>query len=120
MLCCFTLCSNIPVEAGLHLLLLLGRGEVAEPVATTRPAHQLFPLLVQVLNQRRYDMNRWSQMQGSQNWISPKEINADRDSHWLEIWKNQFCPSIGPNGGSAASASAGREKLKIVYLCTFK
>jgi hypothetical protein len=55
-LCCFTLCSNVPVEAGLHLLLLLlllGRGEVAEAVASTRPAHQLFPLLVQVLNQQK-------------------------------------------------------------------
>ncbi len=50
-----------PVEAGLHLLLLLlllRMGEVSEAVATTCPAHQLFPLLVQILNQRRYDMNR--------------------------------------------------------------
>jgi hypothetical protein len=24
------------------------------------------------------------------------------DSHWLEIWSNHFCPSMGPNGGSVA------------------
>jgi hypothetical protein len=28
--------------------------------------------------QKRYDMNRWSQMQDGQNWILLKEINADR------------------------------------------
>jgi hypothetical protein len=46
-------------------------------------------------------MHNWSQMQGGQNWILPKEINANRffwDSHWLEIWKSQvLCPSMGPN-----------------------
>jgi hypothetical protein len=44
-------------------------------------------------------------MQGGKNWILPKEINANRffwDSHWLEIWSNNFCPSMGPNGGSVA------------------
>ncbi len=53
-------------------------------------------------------MNSWSQMQGGQNWILPIEINANQffwDSRWLEIWKNQLCPFMGPNGGSAASAS---------------
>jgi hypothetical protein len=42
------------------------------------------------------------------NRILPKEINANRffsDSHWLEIWKNHFCPSMGPNGGSVAMGS---------------
>jgi len=42
---------------------------------------------------------------GGKNWILPKDINANRlfrDSHWLEIWKNHLCPSIGPNGGSVA------------------
>jgi hypothetical protein len=47
-------------------------------------------------------------MQGSKNWILPKEINANRffrDSHWLEIWKNPLCPSMGPNGGSVVMDS---------------
>jgi hypothetical protein len=50
----------------------------------------------------------WTQMQGGENWILAKEINADRffgDSHWLEIWKNQLCPSMGLNGQSVISAS---------------
>jgi hypothetical protein len=44
-------------------------------------------------------------MQGGKNWIFPKEKNANRffgDSHWLEIWSNHLCPSMGPNGGSVA------------------
>ncbi len=47
-------------------------------------------------------INSWSQMQGGQSWILPKEINANRffwDSHWLKIWKKP------PNGGSAAMES---------------
>ncbi len=72
-----------------------------------------------------YDMNSFSQMQGGQNWILPKEIKADAkqggktwillkdmkanqlfwDSNWLEIWKNHLCPSMGPNGGSVATDS---------------
>jgi hypothetical protein len=47
-------------------------------------------------------------MQGGKNWIFPKEMNADRffwDSHWLDIWSNHFCPSVGPNGGSVAMDS---------------
>jgi hypothetical protein len=54
-------------------------------------------------------MNGRFQMQGGKNWILPKEINANRffwDSHWLEIWSNHFCPSMGPNGGSVAMDSA--------------
>ncbi len=57
---------------------------------------------------RRYDMNGRFQMQGGKNWILPKEMNANRflwDSHWLEIWSNHFCPSMGPNGGSVAMDS---------------
>ncbi len=57
---------------------------------------------------RRYDMNERSQMQGGKNWILPKKTNANRflwDSHWLEIWKNLLCPSMGPNGGSVAMDS---------------
>jgi hypothetical protein len=44
-------------------------------------------------------------MQGGKNWILPKEVNANRffwDSHWLKIWSNHFCPSMGPNRGSVA------------------
>jgi hypothetical protein len=40
-------------------------------------------------------------MQGGKNWISPKEMNANRffwDSHWLEICSNHLFPSMGPNG----------------------
>jgi hypothetical protein len=57
---------------------------------------------------RRYDMNGRFQMQGGKNWILPKEMNANRffrDSHWLEIWPNHFCPSMGPNGKSVAMDS---------------
>ncbi len=49
-----------------------------------------------------------SQMQGSKNWILTKEKNANRfflDSHWLEIWKNHLCPSMGPNGVDSALSS---------------
>ncbi len=44
-------------------------------------------------------------MQGDKNWILPKEMNANQffwDSHWLEIWLNHLCLSMGPNGGSVA------------------
>ena len=50
-------------------------------------------------------MNGRFQMQGGKNWILPKEMTANRffwDSHWLEIWSNHLCPSMGPNGGSVA------------------
>jgi hypothetical protein len=52
------------------------------------------------------DMNGRFQMQGGKNWILPKKVNANRffwDSHWLEIWSNHFCPSMGLNGGSVAT-----------------
>jgi hypothetical protein len=42
-------------------------------------------------------------MQGGKNCILPKDINANqlfRDSHWLEIWRIHFCPSMGPNRDS--------------------
>jgi hypothetical protein len=54
------------------------------------------------------DMNGGFQMQGGKNWILPKQINANRffwNSHWLEIWSNHFCPSMGLNGGSVATDS---------------
>ncbi len=40
---------------------------------------------------RRYDMNRRSQIEGGKNWILPKEINANLffwDSYRLENLKN--------------------------------
>jgi hypothetical protein len=59
-------------------------------------------------------------MQGGKNWILPKEINANRffwDSHWLEIWSNHLCPSMGPNGGSVAMDSGMRAgRLPIGYI----
>ncbi len=58
----------------------------------------------------RYDMKVRSQMQGGKNRILPK-VTANRffrESHWLEIWKNHFCPSMGPNGGSVAMDSVER------------
>jgi hypothetical protein len=39
-------------------------------------------------------------------------MNANRffwDSHWLEIWSNHFCPSMGLNGGSVATDSESRQ-----------
>jgi hypothetical protein len=60
--------------------------------------------LAQILT-RQYDMNGRFQMQGGKHWIFPKEKNANRffrDSHWLEIWSNHLCPSMGPNVGSEA------------------
>ncbi len=48
--------------------------------------------------QRRYDMKWRFQMQGGKNWILLKEIYVNRficASHWLEIWKNHLCPSMG-------------------------
>jgi hypothetical protein len=54
------------------------------------------------------DMNGRFQMQGGKNWILPKKVNANRffwDSHWLAIWSNHFCPSMGLNGGSVATDS---------------
>jgi hypothetical protein len=50
-------------------------------------------------------MNGRSEMQGGKHWILPEEVNANRffcDSHWLEIWKNHFCSSTGPNRGNVA------------------
>ncbi len=64
--------------------------------------------MVSSIAQRRYDMNGRFQMQGGKNWILPKDMNANRffwDSHWLKIWSNHFCPSMGTNGGSVAMDS---------------
>jgi hypothetical protein len=38
------------------------------------------------------------------------------DSHWLEIWPNHFCPSMGPNGGSVAMDSAERADTLLLFL----
>ncbi len=59
-------------------------------------------------------MNGRFQMQGGKNWILPKQINANRffwDSHWLDIWSNHFCPSMGLNGGSVATDSEAKSKV---------
>ncbi len=40
-------------------------------------------------------------MQEGKNWILPKETMST-GSHCLKIWKNNLCPSMGPNGGSVA------------------
>ncbi len=34
-----------------------------------------------------------------------RNISFFWDSHWLEIWSNHFCPSMGLNGGSVATDS---------------
>jgi hypothetical protein len=80
-----------------------------------------FPLATLVNLLRRYDMNGRFQMQGGKNWIFPKGMNANRffwDSHWLEIWSNYFCPSMGPNGGSVAMDSVLIFYL-LLYTCLF-
>ncbi len=64
-------------------------------------------------------------MQGGKNCILLKYINENRAfrvSHWLEIWKNRFCPSMamGPtelrergmdSGHQAAAALPGDGQL---------
>jgi hypothetical protein len=70
---------------------------------------------------RRYDMNGRFQMQGGKNWILPKEMNVNRffwDSHWLEIWSNHFCPSMGPNGVSVAMDSGDGKCNERGWACT--
>ncbi len=63
-------------------------------------------------------MNGRFQMQGGKNWILAKEMKANRffwDSHWLEIWSNNFCPSMGPNGGSVAMDSGAFHLLAALH-----
>jgi hypothetical protein len=63
-------------------------------------------------------MNGRFQMQGGKNWILTNYINANRffwDSHWLEIWSNHFCPSMGLNGGSVATDSVDLCLVVIKY-----
>jgi hypothetical protein len=58
-------------------------------------------------------------MQGDKNWILPKQINANRffwDPHWLEIWSNHLCPSMGPNGGSVAHWLWTQLQIKLIKL----
>ncbi len=55
-------------------------------------------------------MNGRSQIQGGKNLILMKEINADQFLLRLSLARNLKKPvisSMGPKGGSAASASAG-------------
>jgi hypothetical protein len=65
-------------------------------------------------------MNGRSQMQGVQNRIFPKEINANwffQDSNSLEMWKNHLCPScMGPNGGSVAMDSGFRVSIHFCQI----
>jgi hypothetical protein len=68
------------------------------------------------------DMNGIFQMQGGKNRILPKYINAKRffwDSHWLEIWSNHFCPSMGLNGGSVATDS-NTSQLLLIFSCSVR
>jgi hypothetical protein len=70
-----------------------------------------------LLSSEAVDMNGRFQMQGGKNWILPKEMNANRffwDSHWLDIWSNHFCPSMGLNGGSVATDSVHMTNLNTV------
>ncbi len=58
-------------------------------------------------------------MVGGLNRLLPKEIDANRffgDSHWLEIWSNHFCLSMGPNGGSVAMDFVHSRITKIFQL----
>ncbi len=59
----------------------------------------------------------WIQIQGGQNWILLKEMNANRffwDSHWLEIWSNHLFSSMGTNGGSLAM-----DVLPSLFICRY-
>jgi hypothetical protein len=61
-------------------------------------------------------MNGRFQMQRGKNWILPKEMNENRffwDSHWLEIWSNHLCPSMGPNGGIERGYGLSTLQLKL-------
>jgi hypothetical protein len=51
----------------------------------------------------RYDRNGRSQMQGGKNSILPKKQTGSYGT--LIGWKNHFCPSMGPNGGTVAMDS---------------
>ncbi len=64
-------------------------------------------------------MNGRFQMHGGKNRNLRKEMNVIRffwDSHWLEIWSNHFCPSMGPNGGSVAMDSELKDRDDIPLL----
>ncbi len=85
-----------------------------------------FPLSTSLYSPEAVDMNGRFQMQGGKNWFLPKEMNANRffcDSRWLEIWSNQFYPSMGPNGGSVAMDSAEQHqnsKRRPIYWILIK
>ncbi len=70
-------------------------------------------------NLRFNDMNGRSQMQGGKNCILPEEINENQfswDSHWLEIWKNHLCPSMGQNGGRVSKEMHQCNLKSVIYL----
>jgi hypothetical protein len=57
-------------------------------------------------------------MQGGKIRFFPKELNANRffwDSHWLKIWSNHLCPSLGPNGGSVAMDLGKTDSKNLVW-----
>jgi hypothetical protein len=35
-----------------------------------------------------------------------------RDFYWLEIWKNQLCPSMEPNGGTWLWSGLSKKSAK--------
>jgi hypothetical protein len=78
----------------------------------------LSKLIAQILRGRKT-----SQIQGDKNYILPKKINANQffreTPHWLKIWKNHLCPSVGPNGGSEAVDSAESLCVKEPFLAQF-
>ncbi len=70
--------------------------------------------IAQVLVRHEQEVSNWNK-----NWILSKETNANRfflDSHWMEIWSNHSCPSMGPNGGSVAiwTLSSGNSISRIL------
>jgi hypothetical protein len=53
------------------------------------------------IDQRQYDMNGKTQMQGGKNWKN--HFCPSIRSNFLEVnWKKHFCPSMKSNGGSVA------------------
>jgi hypothetical protein len=56
-------------------------------------ADQIFTIFQGIPNRSRLELKV------SQTWLN---INTG-----LEIWSSNFCPSIGPNGGSVAKDSGG-------------
>ncbi len=63
-------------------------------------------------------MNRWSQIQGGQSWILPKEINANRffwDSYWLESGKPLYGTEWRERGYMNSGKYEGVENVKLTF-----